>query len=52
MSVSGSMPRTAVAREAENKKRRREMAFSVVFDLLVMSNISFFPDQDLRRPQR
>jgi hypothetical protein len=30
------MPRAAVAREAENKKRRREMAFSVVFDLLVM----------------
>jgi hypothetical protein len=36
MSVSGLIPRAAVAREAENKKRRREMEDSVGIDLLVM----------------
>jgi hypothetical protein len=36
MSVRGLKPSAAVAREAENKKRRREMAFSVVLDLVVI----------------
>jgi hypothetical protein len=36
MPANGFMPRAAVAREAENRKRRREMAFSVAFGLFVM----------------